>query len=381
MIQSFMRTLTVVLAVFGGAVAAQPTTTSAPASQPGETVLVRIGTEATVTQYRFQRAMVAYPERDFDRMKDTVVRNLVNDELVGLYYKEHPDLLEEGELDRLIKESMERAGIKSEAEAVERLKQRDMTWPEYRRWRLLNLVLTRIMGRAEKEAQDPEKRRAAWDADPTAFDNTRVEARHIMVVTRPYDTPEQLRAKREKLENILADLNAGRRSWEEVVPESEDLPSRSRGGSLGMFTRHGQIAEPLSAAAFKMMVGERSGVIESELGYHILEVMQRVPGNRPFSHQDTEREMKFWFQRAAFLKALDEMRAKHPVVGVRPPTRFAYPPPVPDTRPVLQMPNMTGNRPRPATQRAVTTAPARATRPARTIAPARRPATRPAAAK
>ena len=50
------------------------------------------------------------------------------------------------------------------------------------------------------------------------------------------------------------------------------------GGDLGFIPRKGMIEEKLSSAAFALDIGQVSEVIETEFGYHLLQVSERKPG-------------------------------------------------------------------------------------------------------
>ncbi len=76
--------------------------------------------------------------------------------------------------------------------------------------------------------------------------------------------------------NAIASLNAGI-SFEEVAFEYDP----TTGGYLGWVPEGYLLIQALEDAAFSLAVGEHSGIIESEIGYHILMVLARE--ERPLS--------------------------------------------------------------------------------------------------
>lgn len=89
-----------------------------------------------------------------------------------------------------------------------------------------------------------------------------VHARHILVSTR------------ERAEEVLARLQAGEDFAYLAREYSEDISSREMGGDVGFFPR-GIMPPEVEDAAFTAPLGEVSGVIESQFGFHILQVLER----------------------------------------------------------------------------------------------------------
>ncbi len=91
-------------------------------------------------------------------------------------------------------------------------------------------------------------------------DQEMVWARHILV-----STEEEALAVREKL------LASG--DWTTVAAESSiDSGTASKGGDLGWFTRN-QMVEEFETVAFSLEIGEISEPVQSDYGYHIIQVL------------------------------------------------------------------------------------------------------------
>ncbi|RGE45400.1 peptidyl-prolyl cis-trans isomerase [Comamonas testosteroni] len=97
-------------------------------------------------------------------------------------------------------------------------------------------------------------------------------ASHILI-NAPKDAPAAEREKaKAKADALLAQVRKDPKSFADVAKkESQDPGSAANGGDLGYFG-HGAMVKPFEEAVFKMKEGEVSDVIESDFGYHIIEL-------------------------------------------------------------------------------------------------------------
>ena len=97
-------------------------------------------------------------------------------------------------------------------------------------------------------------------------------ASHILI-NAPKDAPAAEREKaKAKAAELLAQVRKDPKIFAEVAKkESQDPGSAPNGGDLGFFG-HGAMVKPFEDAVFKMKEGEVSDVIESDFGYHIIEL-------------------------------------------------------------------------------------------------------------
>ncbi len=92
-----------------------------------------------------------------------------------------------------------------------------------------------------------------------------IHARHILVNTEA------------EAQQILAQLQAGADFASLARTYSQDTSTRDNGGDLGFFPRGGLTSPEVEEAAFSLQPGQISGVVHSALGYHIIQVIERVP--------------------------------------------------------------------------------------------------------
>ena len=82
-------------------------------------------------------------------------------------------------------------------------------------------------------------------------------------------------AAKAKLDTILAALKSGEDFAKVAEKYSDDPGSKSKGGDLGYFERRMMVPE-FDSAAFKLDVGQVSGVVTSPFGYHIIKVTDKM---------------------------------------------------------------------------------------------------------
>jgi len=98
-----------------------------------------------------------------------------------------------------------------------------------------------------------------------------VRASHILLMYAGSARSSATRSKAEALSQIndISTKLAGGADFAELAKAHSDCPSKSRGGDLGQFGR-GQMVKPFEEAAFGMEVGQVSGVVETDFGYHLI---------------------------------------------------------------------------------------------------------------
>ncbi len=221
------------------------------ATSASATEVARHG-EAAVTDADIRAALASVPpaQRDVFRRSEPSARNLALDLAVR----------------KVFAERARNEGILDDPVAVDRL-------------RLIEerALYELYLERAEQAALKPETleaiAREEYRAFPERFQQAEsVHARHILV-----RFGEDRLAAREKIDAILARLNAGEAFDKLAEQLSDDPGSAARGGDLGYFPR-GKMVKAFDEAAFALTEpGQLSAIVETQFGFHIL----RFEGRRP----------------------------------------------------------------------------------------------------
>ena len=98
-----------------------------------------------------------------------------------------------------------------------------------------------------------------------------VRASHILLMYAGSARSTATRSQAEALagvEGFKSALDEGA-DFAELAAANSDCPSGRSGGDLGPFGR-GQMVPEFEEAAFNMEIGDVSGVIETDFGYHLV---------------------------------------------------------------------------------------------------------------
>lgn len=100
------------------------------------------------------------------------------------------------------------------------------------------------------------------------------EVEIAQIVKTPPISVEQKTVVKERLRELRRRITAGDNFATLAILYSEDPGSASKGGELGFYGR-GELYPEFEAAAFKLEVGEISDIVETEAGFHIIQMIER----------------------------------------------------------------------------------------------------------
>jgi len=142
------------------------------------------------------------------------------------------------------------------------------------------LVIQQIWDQVTKDApgSTDEEITKYYDSNAEKFAwPEQVHAAHILLRADAKSTPEQKAEIKKKMEEIRAEIESKAITFSDAAAKhSQDPSNASKGGDLGFFSR-GQMVKPFEDAAFATKPGTLSPVIETQFGYHIIQVAELRP--------------------------------------------------------------------------------------------------------
>lgn len=126
------------------------------------------------------------------------------------------------------------------------------------------------------------------------------QAAHILIGAAAQSSSAEKEAARARADQVLAQVRQNPAKFAELARlNSQDPGSAANGGDLGMFGR-GAMVKPFEDAVFTLKVGEVSGVVQSDFGYHIIKLLSiKAPRVAPLSEIRAGIEQKLRQQKAS----------------------------------------------------------------------------------
>lgn len=109
------------------------------------------------------------------------------------------------------------------------------------------------------------------------------EVEIAQIVVKPAVSEDEKRKTRDKLTKIRNDILRGSSFELKAKVNSMDRASAEKGGELGFMSREDLVPE-FAAVAFRLKPGEISEIVESEFGFHIIELVEKRGEVANFRH-------------------------------------------------------------------------------------------------
>lgn len=115
---------------------------------------------------------------------------------------------------------------------------------------------------------------------PAEYDGRKIRVSHILL--RPAGPGGEAEIKRLVLlaAELKGRIERKELTFAEAAKQHSDGPSRSEGGDLGPISRHGDMVEPFSKAAFALAIGEISPPVVTPFGIHLIQCTEVDAGSK-----------------------------------------------------------------------------------------------------
>ncbi|MFH1811950.1 MAG: peptidylprolyl isomerase [Pseudomonadota bacterium] len=323
------------------------------------------------TRDRFKQNNRDIPPALEVRLKENILRRLVEDELIAQKAKAEGVALTDEEFEARFAEHRKRFGTQQAYDDF--LKRTNQTEDQLRGELKKSLLRERLYSKLVPDAEPAEADiKAYYDQNLKRFmEPEQVQASHVLLSYKDSDPDPVKKEKLATCKKVLADAKKKGADFAELARKFSEGPTAPRGGDLGLFPR-GRMVPPFEEAVFKAKPGQIVGPVETQFGCHVIKVVDKKPERqRPFDEvkasvvatlkaikkSEQTRTLLNELRRTAQVKVLD------PALSYQPPVEPVMPPPAtPGSQPATGIaPSMPMPMPTPA--------PAPAPAPAPTPAP------------
>jgi len=240
-------------------------TTSTPTTQPASKVVATVG-KVSITSDKIAQAM----KRMRAPSKQQALDQLIMQELIEAYAKTIPCTPKDIEAWKA-KMSVDLKARKL-GTLEDFMKERNITKDMIER-----IVRFENLEKQAMKTASPEAIENFTKAHPSFFDGTEVQASHILLSCGPGSSTTKRAEVRKQLEQIATDIKSGKIEFADAAKKHSKCPSGAKGGDLGAFAFH-RMVPPFSQTAFAMKVGDVSGIVETQFGFHIITVTKHTAG-------------------------------------------------------------------------------------------------------
>jgi peptidyl-prolyl cis-trans isomerase C len=262
-----------------GAPPAAPAVKPVPVQLPD--VLARVNGE-TVTRAEFERAIKnvearagrQVPAEQRDQVYRGVLDQLVTFHMLEQEVKARNVSVTDQEVDARLEQVKKQ--FPSEDEFKKAMASRGMTIDELKKETRAELGVSKMVEQAVKPLIkiDESQVKDFYDKNPAQFQQPEgFRASHILIRVDANATDAQKKEARAQIEAIQKQLQGGA-DFATVAKEKSQDGSAANGGDLNVF-RKGQMVEPFQKAVEALKVGETSGIVETQFGYHIIKLTDK----------------------------------------------------------------------------------------------------------
>lgn len=310
---------------------AQPSFDPAKPAGPADVIVEVDGAKLTQGQIdaEFKKRMSALKEKipanKLQQVKANMKRKIAEDFIVRTLLSNEVKRRKIPATDKELAEGMEqiRAGLPAGMTMEDMLKKNKVSQEQMRQELLLGIKIKKLVTSLRGKKKPTDKEIADfYRKNKDKFKNPEsARARHILIATKPEDDTKVREEKKAKAEDVRQQLLAGAK-FEDLAAKYSDCPSKQSGGDLGVFGR-GQMVKPFDDAAFSRKINEIGPVVETEFGFHVIQVIERyAPAQQPLDKDVKEKISGFLEakkEQEVFLALVKQLKEKANIIVYRQP--------------------------------------------------------------
>lgn len=310
---------------------AQPSFDPAKPAGPSDVIVEVDGARMTQGQIdaELKKRMAVMREKipagKLQQVKTNMKRRIAEDFIVRTLLSNEAKRRKVTATDKEVEESMDqiKAGLPSGMTMEDLMKRNRVSREQMRQELILGIKIKKLVASQSSKKKPTDKEIADFykkNKDKFKSPET-ARARHILIAKAPGDDDKIRAEKKAKAEDVRRQLLAGA-TFDDLAPKYSDCPSKNAGGDLGIFAR-GQMVKAFDEAAFSRKLHEIGPVVETEFGYHVLQVFARnAPAPLPLDKEVKEKISQFLEnkkQQEAFLALVKQLKEKASIIVYRQP--------------------------------------------------------------
>jgi peptidyl-prolyl cis-trans isomerase C len=238
-----------------------------------------------ITQEEFDREMIAVEEvieasgsvlsdTEMADVKEMVLEKIIRYEL--LYQECQKEKVEVTEAEINERLNKQKSQFANDAAFQHRLAELGKDEELYKHQIRRELAIQHLINRKFKPTVTDGEARDYYNSNPDKYKEreTQVKASHILISVDSGADQSRKAAARKQIEDLLDRVKSDQ-DFAALAKQYSECPSGAQGGDLGFFSE-GQMVKPFEKAAFAMEPGETSDIVETQFGYHIIRVTDKI---------------------------------------------------------------------------------------------------------
>ena len=249
----------------------------------------------------------------FQEAYGKILEKLIEEKLIDQEVKKAGVKVTSKEIEGTIEE-VKRSNAATQEELEKALAKDGVTLEEFKKQIEKRLQRTKLVNMAVK-VEPNVKERELRDFYQKNIDQYRTQETnrpgHIFFLVPKGATSEEVQEIRTRCQKVLERITGGEDFGEMALLYSRDISAKDR-GDLGYFKR-GELVPALEKEALRLKIGEVSGIIRTDFGFHILKLLDRKGGKPPPFEEIKEKVQADYYEREfdkAFKQFITTLREK-----------------------------------------------------------------------